>query len=157
MDIGDFFRPHYADAWKIAAGSRLDCSLWFYTRSFVDDTLFAALTELAAVPNVQGWLSIDIDNFELGIRRYQSLPSGIWKVALMQPHPERANAVLINAVSAAVPATDLMIFPEHRAGHHVPSMRIGAAPVCPQVLGALPLQKAAGAARPCQTCRLCLP
>lgn len=157
MDVGDFFRPDYADAWRIAAGSRPQCSLWFYTRSFVDDALFAALTQLAAVPNVQGWLSIDVDNFELGIRRYQSLPAGIWKVALMQPHPERATSMLINEVIAAVPAADLMIFPEHSAGHHVPPMRIGAAAVCPQVLGALPLQKASGAARPCQTCRLCLP
>jgi len=157
MDVGDMFRPDFAHAWRIAARSRPECSLWFYTRSFVEDAMFAALTELAALPNVQGWLSIDVDNFELGVRRYQSAPAGIWKVALMQPHPERASAVLIDTIGAAVPAADLMIFPEHRAGHHVPPLRLGSAPVCPQVLGALPLEKTAGCPRPCQSCRLCLP
>lgn len=157
MDVGDAHRPGFAAAWKIAARSRPECSLWFYTRSFIADEMFEALTKLAALPNVQGWLSIDFDNFELGLRRYQSAPDGIWKVALMQPHPDRASAVLIDTIGAVVPAADLMIFPEHRAGHHVPPLRIGSAPVCPQVLGAFPLQKDPGSPRPCQACWLCLP
>jgi hypothetical protein len=157
MDVGDFHRLEFVQAWAMAARSRPECLLWWYTRSYVDNEMFNALSEFASLPNVQGWLSIDSDNFKLGIERYASSRRGIWKVALMQPHPEQASAVLIDAIRKAVPPSDLMIFPEHRAGHHVPPIHIGSAPVCPQVLGALPLQKEAGMPRPCQTCRLCLP
>lgn len=66
----------------------------------------------------------------------------------MQPHPDKASTVLIDAIRKAVPPRDLMIFPEHREGHHVPPIQIGSAPVYPQVLGALPLQKEAGMPRP---------
>lgn len=157
MDVGDFFHPEFVHAWIIAATARGECSLWFYTRSYLADDMFAALTKLASVPNVQGWLSIDSDNYELGIQRYQSVAAGTWKVAFMQPHPDNASAVLIDTIRQTIPATYLIIFPEHRAGHHVPPLRIGSAPVCPQVLGALPLETAPGRPRPCQTCRLCLP
>lgn len=156
QDVGDFHHPNYVKAWQIAAGQRPQCAIWFYTRSFVDAAMFLALTDLASLPNVQGWLSIDLDNYRLGIERYKSA-SDVWKVACMQPHPDRLQAVLLDAILTAIPATDLMIFPEHRAGHHVPPLRIGSAPVCPQVLGALPLETAPGRPRPCQTCRLCLP
>lgn len=156
QDVGDFHSPDYVKAWQIAADHRHQCSIWFYTRSFVDDAMFSALSALASLPNVQGWLSIDIDNFELGIQRYNSA-SEIWKVAFMQPHPDKANAVLLNTILTATPPADLMIFPEHRAGHHVPPVRIGSAPVCPQVLGALPLETDPHRPKPCQSCRLCLP
>ena len=56
-DIGDFHSVEYVRAWALAVAARPRCSFWFYTRSFIDEGLFAALTELAALPNCQGWLS----------------------------------------------------------------------------------------------------
>lgn len=58
---GDFDTPEYVDAWIANIRSRPDVGAWFYTRSWaVDDRdLVAAIRRLAALPNVQGWASVD--------------------------------------------------------------------------------------------------
>jgi hypothetical protein len=66
-DIGDFASVEYVQSWIIAITRRPDCSFWFYTRSFDDDQLLVALTELARLPNCQGWLSADSDNYREAI------------------------------------------------------------------------------------------
>jgi hypothetical protein len=156
QDVGDFMNLPYIQAWQIAVKNRPQCSFWFYTRSFVDEKLFAAMSELAALPNCQAWLSVDQDNYEAGILAYCQR-ADVWKVALLQEREEVMPPDLIPALTAIMPAGKLVSFPQHRGGHHVPEIKATNLTVCPQVLGTYPLETDKSKARPCQTCAFCLP
>lgn len=48
MDVGDFHRVEFVQAWILAARSRPECMLWWYTRSYLDNEMFIALSEPAS-------------------------------------------------------------------------------------------------------------
>lgn len=151
-DIGDAYSTRYIRSWILTAQNKPECSFWFYSRSFIDKEIFAALTELAALPNCQGWLSVDSDNYEQAILAKCTAPN-IWKLALLQDK-ELSPAVIPAMLDAG---GDLVNFPAHRSGHHVNPLRHPMLTVCPAVTGAYKLQTDRAIARPCQLCTFCLP
>lgn len=154
-DLGDWHEPRYVKAWLIAAKARPLCKLWFYTRSFHEKKLFAVITELAALPNCQGWLSVDTENFEAGLLAYAQEP-GVWKLALLQEERTRIEELLPELIKTAR-AKELVSFPVHRGGRHVePVIDVGLY-TCPAVVGVYKLESNAAKSRPCQTCSFCLP
>jgi len=156
-DIGDFQSVPYIEAWAIAMKKRPDCAFWFYTRSFLDEEMFVALTKLASQPNCKGWLSLDRDNYNEGIIRYCETPPGIWRIALLQEQEEVMPPDAIPYLSCFSRAGDLLSFPKHHGGRHVAPMRGDNLMVCPQVTGLYKLQTAANTPKPCQLCGHCLP
>ncbi|MFX4933463.1 hypothetical protein ABTB90_19240, partial [Acinetobacter baumannii] len=66
-DVGDFYSTDYVRAWALTVKKYSGCKFWFYTRSFAPGAVFDALTELAALPNCQGWLSVDSENYDQAI------------------------------------------------------------------------------------------
>lgn len=156
-DVGDFFHSlDYVTAWHIAADQRPLCSFWFYTRSFLDKKLFAALTKLASLPNVQGWLSVDSDNYAAGLLAYAQKP-GVWKLALLQEEHDQLDEQLLPELAAVARPKEVVSFPYHRAGYHAEPIQQSGLFTCPAVLGVYKLEPNAGKSRPCQTCRFCLP
>jgi hypothetical protein len=115
-DVGDHFSPQYVRAWYIAAKKRPECRFWFYTRSFMAKDVLDALSELVALPNVQGWLSLDSDNYRDGLAVYKSCPN--WKVAVLQEAPGNMPVEMMPAITGAVKSGDLVSFPYHHGGRH---------------------------------------
>lgn len=148
-DIGDYFSIDYVQAWWQAAKNRPSCRIWFYTRSFVDPEMLSALTEFAALPNVRGWLSIDLDNYRAGVAAYLTAPQ-IWGLAVLQEEPWRMTELFehISQISGVVS------FPRHRSGHHVQPVNKEGVFVCPKVTGVLASHRELA---PCQLCSYCLP
>ncbi len=157
-DVGDFPNEvNYVSAWQLAAKNRPQCGLWFYTRSFQEPVLLSALSEFASLPNCQGFLSIDNENFEQGLRAFAEYP-GIWKLALLQLAEEELSPELLPALRRSVDAGSIINFPYHRAGKHVAPLKDDLLISCPQVTtAAFPLQPSRMELKPCQACRLCLP
>lgn len=98
-DVGDFHSVRYVRAWQLAAEKRPECSFWFYTRSFLTADVFEALTELAALKNCQGWLSLDAENYEAAILAKCRTPAGVWKLALLQDASPEIQSAIIPALS----------------------------------------------------------
>lgn len=156
-DIGDFFSIAYARAWQIAVENRPQCRFWFYTRSFVQSDLLEALSQLAAEPNCQGFLSIDSHNFEQGLLAFASYP-GVWKLALMQEKEEDLAEDLMPALRSQVSAGEIISFPYHHGGRHVLPIKAEPLTHCPQIVtGAYPLKPGREQLKPCQACSICLP
>lgn len=155
-DVGDFHSVSYVKAWQLAAQQRPLCSLWFYTRSFLDGTLFEAISELASLANCQGWLSIDSENYNEGLLAYARRP-GVWKLALLQEEPDQLDANLLPELAVQARPREVVSFPVHRGGHHVEPVVSSQLFVCPAVLGIYQLVPNARQPRPCQTCHFCLP
>ncbi|MBP9811291.1 hypothetical protein KBF38_23495 [bacterium] len=154
-DIGDFFSVEYVLAWVLVVRKFVDCAFWFYSRSFVELDMLMALTELAALPNCQGWLSVDSENFSQAILAKCNTPVGVWKLALMQDK-DLLPEVLVSLKESA-PLGEVVHFPVHRGGHHVEPIRDKVLTTCPAVTGVYKLQSNAALARPCQICSFCLP
>ena len=154
-DLGDFHEVAYVKAWLIAAKERPLCKLWFYTRSFLEPELFEALTELAALPNCQGWLSIDTENFEAGLLAYAQEP-GVWKLALLQQERTQVEELLPDLIETAR-TKELVSFPVHHGGRHVEPVVAPGLYTCPAVVGIYKLESNASKLRPCQACSFCLP
>ena len=154
-DIGDFYDPLYVQAWALTAKKHNDCKFWFYTRSFVDQAVFAELTKLAALPNCQGWLSVDSDNFEEAILALCKAPAEVWKLALLQDSDLHSS--ILPAFEALEKEVDIVSFPYHRGGRHVAPVRHSLLTLCPAVTGSLALKAQRDVLRPCQTCAFCLP
>ena len=108
-DVGDFYATSYAEAWYQVVEKYSQCSFWFYSRSFLEIELFESLTRLADLPNCQGWLSIDSDNFEKGILAKCSAPPGVWKLALLQD--KELSADVVPAIAAVATGGDVVSFP----------------------------------------------
>lgn len=155
-DVGDWHSVRYVQAWTIAARQR-KCKFWFYTRSFVDDAILAALAELAALPNCSGLLSIDSDNFEEGLHAFAKYP-GLFKLALLQEREDDLPPSLIPEIQKVVQTGQIVNFPYHHAGRHVKALAVEPLTNCPQITSsALPLQSNRHLPKPCQTCSFCLP
>ncbi len=156
-DVGDHFSCQYAQAWLIAIKDQPQCKFWFYTRSFLEPSLLAVLSELASQPNCQGFLSIDNDNFEQGLLAFAAYP-GVWKLALMQVEQDLLSAELIPAIQERVKHGEIINFPYHRAGRHVKPLKLEPLTNCPQITtNAYPLETSRLLPKPCQSCSLCLP
>lgn len=155
-DVGDFDRVGYAQAWQIAVLQRPLCSFWFYTRSFLDKALFDAMTELASLPNCQGWLSIDSENYAAGLRAYAQEPR-VWKLALMQQEPALMDKQLFSELAMVARAQEVVSFPVHRGSYHAEPIEHPALFTCPAVLGVYKLEPNPRKIRPCQACGFCLP
>jgi len=153
-DTGDLYSVEYTQAWRLTMEIRPECGFWFYTRSFADNDMLEALTQLAALPNCQGWLSADSQNYMQALKAYCFAPQ-VWKVALMQESLEDMPEAAIEAVKSNVPDGNVVNFPCHRAGRHV--RPVDGLFACPQVLGVYPLQPKSEELRPCQICSFCLP
>jgi Gene product 88 len=155
-DVGDFYSVPYVEAWRLAAEQRPLCSLWFYTRSFLDQVLFESLTQLASLANCQGWLSLDSENYAPGLLAYVKKP-GVWKLALLQEEPEQLNEDLLSELMAVSRSKETVLFPYHRSGHHVTPVQQPGLLTCPAVTGVHKLEPNARKLRPCQACSFCLP
>lgn len=154
-DVGDHFSPQYVRAWYLTARKRPDCLFWFYTRSFMIKDVIEALTELVALPNVQGWLSIDSENYREGLAVYKSCPN--WKVAVLQQAPDEMPVELMPVIASVVKFGDLVSFPYHHGGRHVEPIVGEPIVICPQVMGVYPLETSRHLPKPCQQCGFCLP
>ncbi len=154
-DIGDFYSEGYVRAWAIVAEKYSECKFWFYTRSFADREVFAALTEFAKLPNCQGWLSADSENYELAILSLCKTSGAIWKLALLQD--KNLYPSVLPAFEAMQRDVDIVSFPHHRGGRHVEPVRHGLLTLCPAAMGSLALKSQKDSLRPCQTCAFCLP
>jgi len=156
-DVGDYYDCGYAHAWLISVKDRPQCKFWFYTRSFLDPSLLEVLSELAALPNCQGFLSIDNDNFEQGLHAFAAFP-GVWKLALMQQDERELTPNLLPAIQEQVKLGEIINFPYHRSGRHVVPLKAEPLVHCPQITtSAYPLQSDKSLPKPCQSCSLCLP
>lgn len=155
-DVGDFHCVTYVEAWRLAAERRPNCSFWFYTRSFRERTLFKALTELAALSNCQGWLSVDSENFSDGVIAYAQCP-GIWKLAFLQEDLGALDETLLPQLAAASNPGEVVSFPYHRGGYHAQPVQQSGVYTCPAVVGVYKLETNTGKLRPCQACSFCLP
>lgn len=124
---GDFDRPDYVQQWIKIATSRKRTQFYAYTRSWASARLLPALTELAALPNFQLWLSAD--------------RSG--KVPPVVPH----TRIAYMSVNDDEPdyAVD-MVFRVHTATE---ANKIGGITVCPTE------RKSYRGKVKCETCRLC--
>jgi len=155
-DVGDFFHSvDYVHAWFLTVQKYPGCKFWFYTRSFAEPELFESLTRLAALPNCQGLLSIDSDNFEQAILAKCMSPAGVWNMALLQDSD--LNSELVPALSAIEDDVNIVNFPYHRNGRHVAPVRSNLLTNCPAVVGGLELKASKDVVRPCQLCSFCLP
>lgn len=155
QDVGDFYSVGYVQAWILTAKKHSECKFWFYTRSFIDDAVFAELTKLASLPNCQGWLSVDSENFEEAILALCKAPAGVWKLALLQDSDLQAE--VIPALESLEAEVDIVHFPYHRGGRHVEPVRHSLLTPCPAVVGGLALNPQKNSVRPCQACTFCLP
>jgi hypothetical protein len=156
-DVGDFHSVDYVSAWIRSVAQRPKCKFWFYTRSFADPAILAALSELASFANCSGLLSIDSDNFELGLQAFAKYP-GTFKLALLQEHEDKLDPALIPAIESNVTHGQIVNFPYHHGGRHVPAIQVDTLTNCPQITTkALPLQAARHLPKPCQSCSFCLP
>lgn len=157
-DVGDFFDSSYAQAWLLAVQSRPECKFWFYTRSFLDEALLETLSELARQPNCQGFLSIDNDNFNQGIKAFAQY-AGVWKLALLQLAEDDLAPDLLPALAQKLKPGQTINFPLHRSGRHVAPISADSLLLhCPQVVSkAFPLQTNKSMPKPCQSCSICLP
>lgn len=67
---GDFYNSEYVEKWIRIATHRPDIKFYAYTRSWrerdgvASESMLQAITKLASLPNVQVWLSCDIDTGE---------------------------------------------------------------------------------------------
>lgn len=154
-DVGDFYDPRYVQAWFLTAKKHSECKFWFYTRSFINIDVFAELTKLSSLPNCQGWLSVDSENFEEAILALCKTPAAVWKLALLQDSD--LHSEIIPAFESLEAQVDIVNFPYHRGGRHIEPVRHSLLTACPAVVGSLALQPQKDFIRPCQACAFCLP
>jgi hypothetical protein len=154
-DVGDAFDASYVRAWYLTVMRRPECMFWLYTRSFTDKAIIEALTELVSLPNCQGWLSLDSDNYREGLAAYEAYPG--WKLAVLQQAQKDMPAYMLPAITKCARSGDIVSFPYHHGGRHVEPMLDENIVVCPQVMGAYPLESDKNLPKPCQQCRFCLP
>jgi hypothetical protein len=157
QDAGDMYSVDYALAWLMTVKQRPECSFWYYTRSFLDGALLEVLSELASQPNCQGFLSLDSQNYQLGLTAFARYP-GVWKLALLQQDQSELPSGLMPALKQQARAGQVISFPYHRGGYHVQPIKSRLLTHCPQITtDAYPLQRANLQLKPCQACALCLP
>lgn len=156
-DVGDWYSTAYVQAWQIAVSQRPECKLWFYTRSFVDVEILAAITQLASLPNCSALLSIDSENFSSGLLAFARHP-GVFKLALLQEKESDLDPELLPAIQKKVKQGQIINFPYHHGGRHVKPLFDSPLTNCPQITSdTLPLVSNKYLPKPCQSCAFCLP
>jgi hypothetical protein len=141
----------------LTAQQRKHCRFWFYTRSFVELELFHELSELSSLDNVSGFLSLDAENYDLGLLRFSQSEAGTWRIALLQDEPHRVSEYCLEQIDNRVGKNKLIVFPKHHGGRHVAPIERSNFTICPQVLGAFKLESRSSHPKPCQACAICLP
>lgn len=128
---GDFYSVPYAKAWAITARAFPSVQFWAYTRSFLPSC--NVVPDLADVPNLSLYLSVDQDNREQATAVLAEYP-GV-KVALLAETADAAQETLVTIGRRR-------------------------APVCPENVGRIPLTarnradtRDEGA---CTACKLCI-
>lgn len=154
-DLGEFYRCEYIQAWINTVSKIQNCQFWFYTRAFTVPDRYKLLSRLAALPNCQGWLSIDADNWMAGITTYRNAPQGLWKLALLQT-PDLPEG-LLTALRNLAKQTDVINFPMHHGPRHIPALAGEPVMNCPEILGAFERTRGRESLRPCPRCQICLP
>jgi hypothetical protein len=123
---GDFFSREYASAWAYVIRLNPDINFWVYTRSFTP--ALNVIDQLADIPNLSVYLSVDRDNES-------------WAREIIAEHPSiRIAALSDTMVNAAEVITDIR-------GDNKPGAK------CPELIGAIPLISLKGGA--CIACQLC--
>lgn len=156
-DVGDFYSADYVRAWILTAQQRKHCRFWFYTRSFVELELFRELSALASLENVRGFLSLDTENYDLGLLRFSQSDAGTWRILLLQDEPQRMADHCLDEIDRRIGKGELIVFPKHHGGRHVAPIERSNYPICPQVLGNFKLESRSNSSKPCQACKICLP
>jgi hypothetical protein len=110
---------------------------------------------MVALPNCQGWISVDSENYQQGLSVYEANPG--WKLAILQQAPHAMPLEMLPAITQAVPFGDIVSFPYHHGGRHVEPILDEGIVLCPQVMGVYPLETSKHLPKPCQLCRFCLP
>jgi hypothetical protein len=154
-DVGDFHSQKYARAWWLAVKLRPECQFWFYTRSFQTPEVFEELSNLASLPNCQGWLSVDSENFSQALLAKCNDRNAGWKLAILQHKDMELET--IEAVTAVTQQSEVINFPYHHGGKHLLPMYQNLVLTCPAILGKYELQNRSDMVRPCQQCKFCLP
>jgi len=108
------------------------------------------------LPNCQGWLSIDSENYSAALLAYAQHP-GIWKLAFLQEEQDELDEGLLPQLAAVAKPREIVSFPFHRGGYHAEPVQQAGVFTCPAVLGVYKLEANASKMRPCQTCSFCLP
>lgn len=124
---GDFFSVDYAKAWSIVIRKFAGVEFWAYTRSFIPSV--NVVPELAGIPNLSLYLSVDSVNYSYAVslvRRYPSV-----KIAALSDTMDNARTVIESV----------------RGVDSKPGAK------CPELIGAIPLISVNGGA--CFSCQLC--
>lgn len=153
QDLGDFMNSSYVEAWLYCVKSRPECRFWFYTRSF---SLEDSLLRLASESNCQGFLSVDRDNYEVGLAMYERAPE-VWGLAVLQEKPSEESAAFHRRIRELPRSAKVVNFPYHHGGRHVEVAPDLDCFTCPQVLGVYGLEADPSRPKPCQLCGYCLP
>lgn len=151
---GDFFSKQYIKIWIEVAKALPSLGFWFYTRSYRVGTLVEPLAELAALPNVAGWLSVDSECWMVGLAVQKQYPH--FGIAMMQDEgPEEG---WVQTVIAAVKPSKLIVFPLHGRTKDKLVIPVKSKRLCPAMTkpDKFPHSKIPALA-PCQLCKWCLP
>lgn len=113
--VGDFYNAPYVRKWIAIAEQRRRTQFFAYTRSWRKANMVRALSELAALPNFELWLSTD---------RQTGRPPAI-------PGAREAFLVRIHGDESLVPDTADLVF-RHRLKNFGVAKKINGVQVCPE-------------------------
>ncbi len=152
-DSGDFFSEPYTNAWCCAAYRNPDVKFWAYTRSFSIDAILDRLVDLADRDNCAVWLSADMENWELALKRYQEYKSAWSGISWMQTEGSEDVALKIQNL---IGAENFVNFAVHgsRSGSKQMVEKSKELRNCPVTTGAL---QPDWRDPPCLRCNWCLP
>lgn len=128
---GDLFSVAYARAWLAVAAARPGVRFYLYTRSWRRRPFGPVLRDLAALPNVRLFYSIDRDS---------GVPTGV---------PPRVRLAYMAAAAADVPPPEADLVFLDRPLRRTRTVRLNGTLVCP-------LENGTGWAGTCDKCGLCV-
>lgn len=127
---GDFYSLRYIRKWIEICRRCPDKVFWFYSRSWRLPHLLAALIELAALPNVFGWWSVDQ---ETGIAPTVDGARAVWMQAEHELPNQSVDLIFRERLKPARPSTEVL----------------GNVYICP-------VENGNGVPMTCEKCRYCL-
>lgn len=135
-DSGDFFSNRYARAWRRVALAAPRAKFFFYTRSWRVASIAEVLAELAELPNVRAWYSLDRDG---------GLPRHV---------PKRVRLAYMQLTEDDLPTRKVDLVFRDYALRPLPAKRVQGALVCPYENGT-GLGHDSASNFDCGTCGLC--